>query len=174
MSGLFNADAFACNPVIQLAAATLTREAFAPYGQVIWPEEDGCDWQLGDAELDLNQGLPRLYLMRLAAKELRVRELAAHRQVSQCLGVMDPYPWQIAVAPASHSADQPIDATTEIQAFTVPPRCILKLHRGTWHAGPLFQSPAELVFCNLELRDTNSTDRLTLPLLPGQEADISL
>ncbi len=112
--------------------------------------------------------------MRLAAKELRVQELAAHLQVTQCLGVMDPYPWQIAVAPASHSAEHPIDATKEIQAFTVPPRCILKLHRGTWHAGPLFQSPAELVFCNLELRDTNSTDRLTLPLLPGQEAEISL
>ncbi len=172
MSGLFNADAFACHPVIQLAAATLTREAFAPYGQVIWPEEDGCDWQLGDAELDLNQGLPRFYLMRLAANELRVRELAAHRQVTQCLGVMDPYPWQIAVAPASHSADQPIDATTEIQAFTVPPRCILKLHPGTWHAGPLFAHPGELVFCNLELRDTNSQDRLTLPLAEGQEAEI--
>lgn len=141
---------------------------------MIWPEDDGCDWQLGDAELDLNQGLPRFYLMRLAAKELRVQELAAHRQVTQCLGVMDPYPWQIAVAPASHSAEHPIDATTEIQAFTVPPRCILKLHRGTWHAGPLFVSPAELVFCNLELRDTNSADRLTLPQLPGQEAEISL
>ena len=159
--------------MIQLTAATLSSEAFAPYGQVIWPEDDGGDWQLGDAELDFNQGLPRFYLMRLAAKELRVHELAAHRQVTQCLGVMDPYPWHIAVAPASHAAEQPIDATTEIQAFTVPPRCILKLHRGTWHAGPLFVSPAELVFCNLELRDTNSTDRFTLPLLPGQEAEIS-
>ena len=103
-----------------------------------------------------------------------MRELAADCQVTQCLGVTDPYQWHIAVAPASHSADQSIDARTEIQAFTVPPRCILKLHRGTWHAGPLFHSPGELVFCNLELRDTNSKDRITLPLLPGQEAEISL
>jgi hypothetical protein len=46
------------------------------------------------------------------------------------------------------------------------------LHRGTWHAGPLFARPAQLVFCNLELRDTNSHDRLTLPLKEGQEAEI--
>ena len=117
--------------MIQVAATPLSSEAFAPFGQVIWPEPDALNWQLGDAELDLNQGLPRLYLMRLAAKPLRVQELAAHRQVTQCLGVMEPYPWQIAVAPASHSAEQPIDATTEVRAFTVPPRCILKLHRGT-------------------------------------------
>jgi ureidoglycolate hydrolase len=159
--------------LIQLRAAPLSNKAFASFGQVIWPEPDGRDWQLGDAELDLNQGLPRLYLMRLSAKRMRVRELAAHLEVTQCLGVMEPHPWQIAVAPASHSAEQPIDAATEVRAFTVPPRCILKLHRGTWHAGPIFESPAELVFCNLELRDTNSTDRFTLPLLPGQEAEIS-
>ena len=158
--------------MIQVTATPLSSEAFAPFGQAIWPESEALDWQPSDAELDLNQGLPRLYLMRLAAKPLRVQELAAHRQVTQCLGVMEPYPWQIAVAPASHSAEQPIDATTEVRAFTVPPLCILKLHRGTWHAGPLFESPAELVFCNLELRKTNSTDRLTLPLLPGQEAQI--
>jgi hypothetical protein len=37
---------------------------------------------------------------------------------------------------------------------------------------PLFAHPGELVFCNLELRDTNSQDRLTLPLAKGQEAEI--
>jgi ureidoglycolate hydrolase len=160
------------HPVIQLAAEPLSSAAFAPYGQVIWPQGDDGDWQPGDAELQLSQGAPRLYLMQLPARGLRFRELAAHQQVSQCLGVMEPHPWQIAVASASHPGDQPIDGACQLRAFTMPPRCILKLHPGTWHAGPLFNSPKELVFCNLELRDTNSKDRLTLPLAEGQEAEI--
>jgi ureidoglycolate lyase len=160
------------HPVIELSAEPLTSVAFAPYGQVIWPQSDAGDWRSGDAELHLQEGQPRLYAMRLPARGLRFRELAAHRQVSQCLGVMEPHPWQLAVAPASHPGDQPIDAASQLRAFTVPPLCIVKLHRGTWHAGPLFASPAQLVFCNLELRDTNSHDRLTLPLKEGQEAEI--
>jgi ureidoglycolate hydrolase len=158
--------------VIHLAAEPLSSAAFAPYGQVIWPQGDGGDWQPGDAELQLNEGPPRLYLMRLPARGLRFRQLAAHELVTQCLGVMEPHPWQIAVARASHPANQPIDAAAQLRAFTVPTLCMVKLHRGTWHAGPLFDRPAELVFCNVELRDTNSRDRLTLPLGEGQEAEI--
>ena len=160
------------HPVIHLAAEPLSSGAFAAYGQVIWPQGDNGDWQPGDADLHLNQGPPRLYLMRLQARGLTFRELAAHQRVSQCLGVMEPHPWQIAVAPGSHPAAQPMDAASQLRAFTVPPRCIVKLHPGTWHAGPLFAHPRELVFCNLELRDTNSQDRLTLPLAQGQEAVI--
>jgi ureidoglycolate hydrolase len=159
-------------PVIPLAAEPLTSTAFAPYGQVIWPQGDDGDWQPGDADLELSQGQPRLYLVRLPARGLRFRELAAHRLVSQCLGVMGPHAWQIAVAPPSLPTDQPINGLSHVRAFTVPPCCILKLHPGTWHAGPLFAHPGELVFCNLELRDTNSQDRLTLPLAEGQEAEI--
>jgi ureidoglycolate lyase len=33
----------------------------------------------------------------------------------------------------------------------------VKLHRGTWHAGPFFED-AEIDFLNLELSDTNETD----------------
>lgn len=110
--------------------------------------------------------------MRLQAPGLRFRVLPAHRRVSQYLGGEDGHLWHIAVAAAQHPSDQPLDARTQLQVFTVPPRCIIKLHPSTWHAGPLFEGPTELVFCNLELRDTHSKDRAVLPLMEGQEAVI--
>ena len=39
----------------------------------------------------------------------------------------------------------------------------IKLHLGTWHAGPLFEA-ASASFFNLELADTNQSDHETLPL----------
>ena len=155
--------------MIELTAEPISNANFAPFGQVIWPEADGRDWQPGDPELTLHLGQPRLYLMQLRAPGLRVNALAAHRLVTQCLGSMESHAWQIVVAAASHREDQPLDAKTNLRAFSVPPQCIVRLHRGTWHAGPLFESPAELVFCNLELHDTNSRDRAVLPLNEEQE-----
>ncbi|MEB3172348.1 MAG: ureidoglycolate lyase [Cyanobacteriota bacterium] len=123
--------------MLELPSQPLTSERFAPYGQVIWPQSDEADWQPGDAELELNQGKPRLYLMRLQAPGLRFRVLAAHRRVSQCLGVVDGHLWHIAVAAAQHPSDQPLDARTQLQVFTVPPGCIVKLHRCTWRRAPV-------------------------------------
>jgi hypothetical protein len=39
----------------------------------------------------------------------------------------------------------------------VQPCEAVKLHQGTWHAGPFFLTPTALFF-NLELSDTNLTD----------------
>lgn len=39
----------------------------------------------------------------------------------------------------------------------------IKLHLGTWHAGPLFEAPSASFF-NLELMDTNQRDHETLAL----------
>lgn len=38
---------------------------------------------------------------------------------------------------------------------------IIKLHIGTWHAGPLFAHAPFIDFVNLELADTNQTDHHT-------------
>ena len=45
-----------------------------------------------------------------------------------------------------------------MRAFRIPPGVYIKLHCGTWHAGPLFEAPEALDFANLELADTNVTD----------------
>jgi ureidoglycolate lyase len=48
-------------------------------------------------------------------------------------------------------------ALEEIKAFRVPGNMAVKLHRGTWHAGPSF-AEGEINFINLELADTNEVD----------------
>jgi len=51
--------------VRDLRVQTLTRESFAPFGDLIAPIEDGVPFGSADAKLDLTQGTPRLYIMRL-------------------------------------------------------------------------------------------------------------
>ena len=53
--------------VIRLTASRVSDESFRRFGQVIGPQEDGaaCDFAAGDARLDLSQGTPRFYIMRL-------------------------------------------------------------------------------------------------------------
>ena len=46
----------------------------------------------------------------------------------------------------------------DLQAFKIPHGKFVKLHAGTWHAGPLFQEPDQMDFYNLELKDTNVVD----------------
>jgi len=48
----------------------------------------------------------------------------------------------------------------------------IKLHLGTWHAGPLFKA-ASASFFNLELADTNQRDHETLPLSRSLHIDLS-
>lgn len=43
----------------------------------------------------------------------------------------------------------------------IPPGHFIKLHEGTWHAGPLFDAPDTMSFFNLELADTNVVDHNT-------------
>jgi ureidoglycolate hydrolase len=152
---------------VPLTAEPITPDAFRPFGHVILPGPDGAPWQPEDAVLQLGSAPPRLYLMRLPARGLLLRDLASHRRVSQALGVMDPHPWVLVVAPARLRSDRPADPRRDLRAFRIPPRCLVVLHPGTWHAGPLFESPADLVFCNLESRRTNEEDVALLPLAGG-------
>ena len=66
----------------------------------------------------------------------------------------------MAVAPPGE-ADAP--KPEEIRAFAIPGDCFIKLHVGTWHAGPYFDAPS-VSFYNLELSDTNLVDHETCNL----------
>lgn len=48
-----------------------------------------------DAQLDLEQGQPRFYIMRLPAKPsgLSFTQITHHKKVTQCLGSVTPEPW---------------------------------------------------------------------------------
>jgi ureidoglycolate lyase len=144
--------------VRDLPVRSITRESFAPFGDLIPPTKDGVPFGSDDAKLDLAGGIPRLYIMRLPRRGLVVRQITRHRRVTQCLAAMGGKSWLMAVAPPKE-LDRPTaePALTDIVGFLVPGTVAVKLHRGTWHAGPFFEDE-EISFLNLELNDTNEVD----------------
>jgi ureidoglycolate lyase len=161
-------ETVASNPNIvvrDLPVRSITREAFAPFGDLIAPLTDGVPFGPDDAKLDLAGGIPRLYIMRLLRRGLVVRQITRHRQVTQCLAAMGGKSWLMAVAPPKE-LDRPTaePALADIVGFIVPGTVAVKLHRGTWHAGPFFEDD-EISFLNLELSDTNEVDHQSSNLL---------
>jgi ureidoglycolate hydrolase len=95
--------------------------------------------------------------MDLKKRGLVFADMARHRRVSQCLGSMQGKEWFIGVAPPSDLADGTRPELDRIAAFRIPGDCLIKLHVGTWHAGPHFVHD-ECLFFNLENLDTNERD----------------
>jgi ureidoglycolate hydrolase len=138
-----------------------TPSTFAAYGQVIMPMEDGLPFGAEDAQLDLRQGTPRFYSMLLHNRGIVFKYITRHRLVTQCLGSMLGTAWMLGVAAPDPASDTPNMST--IAAFLVPGDRFIKLHRGSWHAGPYFSGQSAL-FYNLELSDTNMVDHHTCNL----------
>lgn len=143
-----------------LTARPISAEAFQPYGQVIFASEDGKAYDAAEAQLQLDQGTPRFYIMRLRQRGRQFSRITRHQKCTQCLGSLAGKSWLIAVAPA-HSAEHPTPEA--IVAFEIPGICFIKLHVGTWHAGPYFDGES-VDFYNLELSDTNIVDHHTCDL----------
>jgi ureidoglycolate hydrolase len=141
----------------RLAAQEITSENFKPYGQLILPSVEGKLYDRTDAQLNLTQGTPRLYIMRLTQRGLKFHQITRHQRCTQCLGSLGGKDWYIAVAPASDRDQPEID---KMAAFCIPGDALIKLELGTWHAGPYFEHDI-VDFYNLELSDTNETDRFT-------------
>jgi len=145
---------------IQLVAVPITAENFQPYGQVIGAQEDGKPYDRQDAQLVLNHGTPRFYIMRLHQRGRQFHRITRHQRCTQCLGSLNGKVWLLGVAPPSEASQPELAA---IQAFQIPGDCFVKLDVGTWHAGPYFDH--EWVdFYNLELADTNEVDHETCDL----------
>ena len=141
-----------------LPARPITREAFAPFGDLIAPMEDGGPFGPQDAALDLTRGTPRLYIMRLSHRGLVFHQITRHRNVTQCLAALGGKSWLMAVAPPGAVDDPKAEpALADIAAFVIPGSVAIKLNRGTWHAGPFFDDEA-IDFLNLELSNTNDVD----------------
>lgn len=150
------------SPLLQsLQAQWITAEGFRPYGQVIVATKDGKVYDSDDAQLQINWGVPRFYIMRLHYRGRKFSHITRHVQCTQCLGALDGKDWFLAVAPPSSATSPNVN---EISAFRVPANCFIKLELGTWHAGPYFDQET-VDFYNLELSDTNLTDHDTCNLL---------
>jgi len=152
-------------PFHDIAAPTITREAFAPFGELIEPGEDGAPFGAADARLELGAGTPRFYIMRLPRRGLVFHQITRHRRVTQCLASVGGGTWLLAVAPPLDiDAPRAEPAQDQIRGFRIPGDVAVKLHRGTWHAGPFFEAE-EMSFFNLELTDTNETDHQSSALI---------
>ncbi|MEO1133569.1 MAG: ureidoglycolate lyase [Cyanobacteria bacterium J06639_1] len=143
-----------------LLATPISAEAFAPFGQLVEPTPDGQPFGADDAQLAIDRGTPRFYIMRLHHRDRRFHRITRHRQCTQCLGSLGGEPWYLAVAPPSQGDRPHLDL---LQAFAIPGTCFVKLHVGTWHAGPYFDAETA-DFYNLELSDTNIADHQTFDL----------
>lgn len=156
--------------LVQLPAQPITPENFHPYGQVIFASPDGKVYDLADAQLCLDRGIPRFYIMRLPRRGRKFSCITRHQQCTQCLGSLEGKAWLIAVAPPGEAEKPAIDA---IAAFRIPGHCFIKLEIGTWHAGPYFEQ-ATIDFYNLELSDTNLTDHDTCNLHESDGAEFEI
>ncbi|MBC1237325.1 ureidoglycolate lyase [Nostoc sp. 2RC] len=155
----------------QLQAQWITPENFSPYGQVIFASQDGKAYDTEDAELNLQNGTPRFYIMRLNKRGRRFHKITRHLQCTQCLGSLEGKDWLIAVCPPNNDLNQPV--LEKIAAFRIPGNCFIKLHQGTWHAGPYFEH--EIVdFYNLELADTNVVDHFTHDFLNSHQLEFEM
>ena len=86
------------------------------------------------------------------------------------LGSADAQPWWLAVAAAKVQSEQ-LDHST-VKLVKIESGEAVKLHQGTWHAGPFFVAPTALFF-NLELSDTNLIDHNSQPLKKKLKLNLS-
>ncbi|KXS20036.1 hypothetical protein M427DRAFT_52306 [Gonapodya prolifera JEL478] len=144
-------------------AEILTREGFAPYGEVMFRESDHSSLTPTPtpppppARLNLTAGTPRLYLMHLPKRGLRIQSIARHIKVTQCLGSVTGTGWYMGVAQGKDMDPSARPDLETFKVFYIPKEAGIKLNEGTWHAGPHFDDP-EMTFYNLELDNTNQDD----------------
>lgn len=83
--------------VISLKAIDATPDNFKEYGQVVGASPDGAIYGPLDAQLQLNVGTPRFYIMNLTGRALRFNSITHHASVTQCLGSVGGRPWYMGV-----------------------------------------------------------------------------
>ncbi len=150
-----------------LHALPATAAGLAPYGTLVEPAEDGAPALPGQGGLELGLGTPRFYVMRLPARPLRVDRITRHRRVTQCLAALHGLEWMLVLAPPDGvDDDRARPDCGRLAAFRFGGGQAVILHRGTWHAGPLFLGE-RAEFVNLELSDTNEVDHQTVALDGG-------
>jgi ureidoglycolate hydrolase len=154
----------------KLVAQPITKDNFQPYGQLIFPTNHDKIFDENDAQLKLNKGTPRFYIMRLENRGKKFSRITKHNQCTQCLGSLNGKNWFIAVAAASAFSQPKLG---EIHCFYIPGNCFIKLEIGTWHAGPYFDHDYA-DFYNLELSNTNIIDHVSYDFLVKENTEFEI
>ena len=161
---------YRANTIQQLPAPWVTAENFQQYGQVIFASEDDKPYDAEDAQLSLQNGTPRFYIMRLKRNGRKFDRITRHSQCTQCLGSLEGKDWFMAVAPSNEAEEPEIEA---ISAFHIPGNCFIKLEVGTWHAGPYIDHDF-VDFYNLELSNTNVVDHFTHSFVKSHQLEFEI
>ncbi|KAF6134821.1 hypothetical protein GIB67_002222 [Kingdonia uniflora] len=159
--------------MVKLTVTEATPTSFEEFGQVIEASKDGEEFGPQDAQLDLNRGIPRFYIMHLENRPFKFSTITHHASVTQCLGSIGGHVWYLGVAkvyivdPSENNSETGRKivqsrcghyyvppALSDVRIFRISGPKFVKLNLGTWHAGPLFKSDA-MDFYSLELSNTN-------------------
>jgi len=123
---------------IALTVQPMTREAFAPFGELIG--------ERGQVELDLDGGRASVVAQTVERRQMTFDFLGRHERTEQVFSPLGGEASIIAVAPPGecHSALPDIE---RMAAFLVDGASAFKLYRGVWHtsAFPLGEHAAFLV-----------------------------
>ncbi|MEM8828565.1 MAG: ureidoglycolate lyase [Cyanobacteria bacterium P01_G01_bin.19] len=153
-----------------IRAVAIDESNFKPYGQLISASADGKMFDDTDAVINLQNGIPRFYIMQLHYRGRVFNDITRHNLCTQCLGSLNGHDWFIAVCPPSN---EPKPDLSLMKVFRIPGDCFIKMEVGTWHAGPYFDR--EVVnFYNLELSDTNVIDRFTYNFATKQNLEFEI
>ncbi|WP_231856389.1 hypothetical protein [Synechococcus sp. MIT S9508] len=124
-----------------------------------------------DAELRFGPGQLRYYVMRIPLRPQPITAMTRHLQATQCLSSAEGRPfWMLLAAPQTKV---PVLDASAAWLLKLNHGEGIKLHLGTWHAGPLFEA-ASASFFKLELADTNQSGHETLPLSRSLHIDLML
>ncbi|HZS04661.1 MAG TPA: ureidoglycolate lyase [Blastocatellia bacterium] len=123
---------------ICLDAQPMTRETFAPFGEIVN--------ERGSVELDIDGGTPSVAMQTVESRPLAFDFLGRHRRTEQVFAPLGYHRSIIAVA-APDASNPDVPDTQKMAAFIVDGSFAFKLHRGTWHtsAFPLGESATFLV-----------------------------
>ncbi len=151
---------------ICLEVQPMTREAFAPYGEVIG--------ERGGVEVDLDGGVASVVAQTVEARPLRFDFLGRHQRTEQVFAPLGGTKSIMAVA-LSSAENEDLPDVNKMAAFLVDGSCAFKLNRGTWHASafPLDERATFLVLDregtleeDYELRDLKTSLGVVVEIRP--------
>jgi ureidoglycolate lyase len=151
---------------IVLTVQPLTREAFAPYGEVLG--------ERGYADLDLDNGPASVVTQTVEARPFTFDFLGRHLRSEQVFAPLGAAVSVLAVAPPSQG-NAALPDIKRLAAFLIDGSCAFKLHRGTWHASafPLGEAATFLVVDregtleeDFELRDLKTSLGVVVEIQP--------
>jgi ureidoglycolate lyase len=126
-----------------VVAEPITREAFAPFGELLSVEGrerlpiDLYGDKVDVYRADFHSNRPMEWLLTtLRVREFEIRWLERHLELTQTFIPLGGHPFVLAVAAPGARLEHDVPALDEIRAFIVPGTVGAQIHVGTWHEPP--------------------------------------